>query len=73
VLDVPGPIDLATFYVPPAIGRVVLEEVARKGIREVWFNPGTENPELLERAKALALTPVMGCSILRIGENPGAL
>lgn len=73
VLDVPGPIDLATFYVPPAVGRVVLEDVAKKGIPEVWFNPGTDSPDLVERARALSLTAVTGCSILRIGENPGML
>jgi len=73
VLDVPGPIDLATLYVPPSVGRVVLEDVAQKGIPEVWFNPGTDSPDLVERARALSLTAVTGCSILRIGENPGTL
>ena len=33
VLDVPGPIDMASFYVPPEIGEQVIEEVARKEIR----------------------------------------
>jgi predicted CoA-binding protein len=73
VLDVRGPIDLATFYVPPAVGRVILEDVAKKGIPEVWLNPGTDSPDLVERARALSLTAVTGCSILRIGENPGML
>jgi predicted CoA-binding protein len=73
VLEVPGPIDLATFYVAPAVGRAVLEDVAKKGIREVWFNPGADSPDLVERARALALTPLVGCSILRIGEDPSAL
>ena len=31
VLDVPGPIDMASFYVPPEIGERVIDEVARKG------------------------------------------
>jgi len=73
VLDVPGPIDLATFYVPPLSGFAVLEEVAQKGIREVWLNPGADSPDLVERARALNITPVVTCSILRIGEQPGAL
>src|SRR2546430_5638993 len=38
VLDVPGPIDMATFYVPCAIGVQVLDEVVKKGIREVWLD-----------------------------------
>ena len=40
VLDVPGAIDMATFYVPPEIGSKIMGEVARKRIPEVWLNPG---------------------------------
>ena len=43
VLDVPGPIDMASFYVPPEIGERVIDEVAKKGIPEVWLNPGAES------------------------------
>ena len=70
VLDVPGPIDLATIYVPPEVGERVIEEVARKKIAEVWINPGAESDELVARAKALDLKPILACSIVGIGENP---
>jgi uncharacterized protein len=70
VSDVPVPIDMATFYVPPAVGLKLLDEIARKGIAEVWFNPGADSPELVERARALALRPVVSCSIVGIGESP---
>lgn len=72
VLDVPGPIDMATFYVPPEIGELVIAEVARKRIPEVWLNPGSESDELIRLARALKLEPVVACSILGIGENPYA-
>jgi hypothetical protein len=72
VLDVPGPIDMATFYVSPAVGLRILDEIAKKGIAEVWFNPGADSPELVERAKALALKPVVACSILGVGADPSA-
>jgi len=70
VMDVPGPIDMATFYVPPRVGLAVLDEVARKGIAEVWLNPGAASPELVERAKALGLQAIVACSIVAIGESP---
>ncbi len=70
VLDVPGPIDMATFYVPPDIGERVIEEVARKGIPEVWFNPGADSDELIARARGLQLQPIVACSIRAIGEDP---
>ena len=72
VLDVPGPIDMATFYVPPEIGERVIEEVARKGITEVWLNPGAESDALVARAQALNIRPIQACSIIAIGEDPYA-
>lgn len=73
VLEVPGPIDMATFYVPPDVGERVIDEVARKQIAEVWFNPGAESDALIARAKALGLQPIVACSIIGIGENPYAV
>jgi predicted CoA-binding protein len=70
VLDVPGPIDLATIYLPPAIGLSVIGQVAEKGIREVWLNPGSESPDLVARARTLGLEPIEACSIVAIGEAP---
>lgn len=71
LLDVPFPVDMVSFYVPPAVGLRVIDEVARKGVREVWLNPGAESPELVARARALGLEPVLACSIVGIGESPG--
>jgi predicted CoA-binding protein len=70
VLDVPGPIDMATFYVPPEIGELLIEEMAAKHIPEVWLNPGAESDLLVSRARALKLQPIVGCSIVGAGENP---
>ena len=73
VLDVPGPIDMATFYVPPEIGESLIDDVARKGVREVWLNPGSESDALVARARALHLEPVLACSIVAIGSSPDDL
>ncbi len=73
VLDVPGRIDLASFYVPPAVGELVIEEVARRQIPEVWLNPGAESDALVAKARRLSITPVIACSIVALGENPYAL
>jgi len=72
VLDVPVPIDVATFYVPPDIGEKVIVEVAKKGIPEVWLNPGSESEELVALARSLKIRPIEACSIIAIGENPYA-
>jgi len=67
VLDVPGKIDMATIYVPPDKVLGVLVEVAAKGIVEVWLNPGTESPEVLQRARELGLVPIVACSLMALG------
>jgi len=72
VLDVPEPIDMATFYVPPSVGERVIAEVAQKQIPEVWFNPGAESEALIRRARELKIEPIIACSIIGIGENPYA-
>jgi uncharacterized protein len=73
VLDVPEAIDVASFYVAPALGEKVIDEIAKKGIAEVWLNPGADSPELVAKARALGLTPIVACSIVGVGENPHAL
>lgn len=73
VLDVPGPIDMASFYVPPDIGEQVIEEVARKQIPEVWLNPGADSDALIARARSLSIKPIVACSIMAVGQNPYAL
>ena len=73
VLEVPGPIDMASFYVPPEIGALVIEDVAKKGIAEVWLNPGAESDALLARARMLSIEPIVACSVVAIGRNPYAM
>ena len=73
VLDVPGPIEMASFYVPPEVGERVIEEIARKQIPEVWLNPGAESDALIARARALEIEPIIACSIVALGQDPYAL
>ena len=73
VLDVPGPIDMASLYVQPEVGEQVIGEIARKGIAEVWLNPGAESDALIARARALDIQPIVACSIVAIGRNPYTL
>ncbi|MBV9463622.1 MAG: CoA-binding protein [Verrucomicrobiae bacterium] len=73
VLDIPGAVDEASLYVPPQRVIPILDEIAKKGIKTVWFNPGTEDPEALEYAEDLRLDPVIACSIVGLGMNPHKL
>jgi predicted CoA-binding protein len=73
VLDVPGRIDMASFYVPPEVGEQIIDEVARKQIPEVWLNPGAESDALIAHARRLSINPIVACSIVAVGQNPYAL
>ena len=70
VLDIPGEVDMVTVYVPPHIGVRILDEVARKGVKELWLNPGTEDDAVMARARELGLEPILACSIVGHGGNP---
>jgi predicted CoA-binding protein len=65
-------LDQVSLYVPPKIGVQVLDQVARKQVGEVWLNPGSESPEILDRAAELGVNVIQACSILGIGQHPGA-
>jgi hypothetical protein len=70
VLDIPVPLDRVSFYVPPTVGLRLIEEVARKGCKELWLNPGADSPDLCEKAQTLGLNPIVACSIMAAGANP---
>jgi predicted CoA-binding protein len=65
-------LDQVSFYVPPKVGIGILDQVARKQVGEVWLNPGSESPELLDRARELGVEVIQACSILGAGRPPGA-
>jgi len=70
VLDVEGPIDMATVYVHADAGVKVMNEIARKGIPEVWLNPGADEGEVVALARQLGLNVIQACSIVGIGDTP---
>lgn len=70
IVDVPVAIDRATVYLHPEVTLSILDEIARKGVRELFLNPGSESSEVLERAQELGLLPILACSIVDIGRSP---
>jgi predicted CoA-binding protein len=63
-------LDRVSLYLPPQVGIQVLDQVARKRPCELWLNPGSESPELLDRARELGLSVIQACSILSVGAYP---
>jgi uncharacterized protein len=73
VMAVPGPIDMATVYVPPEIGITLLEGFEHKQIAEIWINPGAESDALIAEARRRKLNVIEACSIIGMGRNPYSL
>jgi predicted CoA-binding protein len=70
VLDVPGAVDMATVYVQPEVALDLLDEFEKKGIPEIWINPGAESDALLSDAKRRRLNVIAACSIIGVGRRP---
>jgi predicted CoA-binding protein len=64
VLDIPVALERISLYVPAAVGVKLLDDIAKKGCKELWVNPGAESPELMEKANALGLNAIYACSYL---------
>ncbi len=71
VLDVPGPIDMATVYVQPETAMRLLDEFERKRIPEIWLNPGADDDDVLAEARKRRLNVIAACSIIGAGKSPG--
>lgn len=72
VRDVPVDLDVILVYLPPDKTLAVLDDIAAKGSRELYINPGAEDAAVVARAKSLGLDPILACSIIAIGESPGS-
>lgn len=70
IADVPGRVDRVSMYVPPRIGMTMLAAIAAKGPKKLFFNPGSEDEEVVQAARALGLDPIVACSVVNIGLRP---
>jgi predicted CoA-binding protein len=70
VTHIPQDVDRVSVYLPPAVGKGILDELCQLQHQELWLNPGAADQELVDTAKRLGLNPIQGCSIVDIGMSP---
>lgn len=63
-------LDRISVYLPPVVGLAALEEIAAAQCALVWFNPGSESPEILAKARSLGINAIADCSIVDLGLSP---
>lgn len=64
IAEIPVALDRVSLYLPPPVGVKILDDIAKKGCQELWVNPGADSPELIEKAQALGLNPIVACSFM---------
>lgn len=62
-------VDTITLYVSPKNLEGWHEYLISLKPKRIIFNPGTENPELIEMAKAKNIEPVIGCTLVMLRSN----
>lgn len=70
IAEVPERPGLVSVYLPPPVLLKVLPAIAVRGCDELWLNPGTDSPEVVDRARELGLNVIQACSIVGIGMSP---
>jgi len=63
-------LDRVSVYLPPRVGLTVLDEIAEKGCKELWLNPGADSEEVVRKARSLGLNVIQSCSIVDVGISP---
>jgi predicted CoA-binding protein len=70
IRDVPGTVQRVVLYVQPHLVETLLDDIAAKGTREIFFNPGTETAAAMQRAETLNMDVHAACAIVAIGRSP---
>ncbi len=65
--EIPGAVSVV---VPPSAGLKILEEARKAGIKRLWFQPGAESEEIIQKASELGLQIVYYNCVLVVLDFP---
>ena len=60
-------IDTVTLYLNPTNQKEYYDYILDMRPKRIIFNPGTENEELIRKAKENNIEPVLGCTLVMLG------
>lgn len=60
------PIDTITVYLSPENSNKTVEDILKSGARRVIFNPGSENPELIDTLNKKGFEIVEACTLVML-------
>ncbi len=69
ITEIPEPIDTISLYVSADISSQIQDDIIKKFPRRIIFNPGAENPQLFEKARAHHILPVNACTLVMLKDG----
>jgi uncharacterized protein len=66
ITDTPENVDTVTLYLNPTNQQPFYDFILGMKPRRIIFNPGTENPELMRKAREQGIEPVSGCTLVML-------
>jgi uncharacterized protein len=64
VLDLPEVPDVVNVVVPPAATVQVVRDCLKAGVKRIWFQPGSENPDAIREAEEGGMAVVYDACIM---------
>ena len=64
--DVPSPIDTVTLYLGPQRSEPLIAEILAAKPLRIIMNPGAENENLAEKARAAGIEVIEGCTLVML-------
>lgn len=62
-------VDTVTLYIGPRHQPMYYDWILHLRPRRIIFNPGTENPELMRKAREAGIETVTGCTLVMLGSG----
>lgn len=64
--ELPQVPEVVCFVVPPGVTRAVVEECKKLGVKYLWMQPGSMDPEAVKSAEAAGLTVIYDVCVLQL-------
>ena len=73
ITEIPEPIDIVSLYLKPEITKNIINDIISVKPKLIYFNPGTEDEEIINTLKETDIEVKKECSIVAIEINPDEL
>lgn len=75
VLELPDDVASLSIITPPAVTEQVIEDAVRKGIKNVWMQPGAESPRAIAACEAAGINVIAdgSCVLVVLGYRENVL